>query len=150
MSNPKISLEDIVSVINGSKIDPKERVEIIKELNAIADELAQEKADNKGEKKPKGKFVVLIKSDDASLQAKLAQGGYIIQVADQSDTSTLYSRIQTAARSHNDSCKRPKNRVNTFPEAMEKIKRKYSKEQNYLIKTKLPVEIQVVAENNIV
>ncbi len=60
MSNPKLTLDDVISVINGSKIPDTERNSIIRELNAIAEENKAEKEENKVPK-AKSKFVILIK-----------------------------------------------------------------------------------------
>ncbi len=148
MSN-KINIDDVIGVLKSTQIEDNKIHVILKELRSIIEEEKNDKEENKVPK-PKGKFVVCIRSDNASLQKELTQGAYIIQVSEENDTSNLLQRIQTAARSHNDSLKRAKTRVSSFGDAMNFIKRKFSKTGEYMVKTKLPVEVQVITEEKIV
>ncbi len=139
-------------------------------LNAIAKDLikaekeiaAAKSAENESDgPKMKNRFVVLIRSDDSeTLKPLVAAGAFILAVPDDDQSIETYSgegligRIATAARNFNETMKRKKGQrtIRTFVSAMSGLKTKAIKNSgsNFLIKTKIPVEVVVVDKENIV
>lgn len=144
----KLNIDTVIDVLKSQKLPDPTLLAIVKELNAALEDEKEDRQDNKGVKQ-KNKLVILMRGTP-ELAKLVSAGGFVIQVKDGDKTDTLYSRIQTASRSHNDSLKRNKNRVTTLGDALSLVKRKFSKVGEYMVKTKQPVEIQVMFDEKIV
>lgn len=143
----KISLETIIEVMAEQNVEPPKQEKIIQHLKDI---LEEEKKERESEKMPKQKnqFVVVVKSEvDLTNKEVVAT---VFQMPQDSDPNMLLSKIADASKAHNLVCKRAKNKVSTFDDAISHVKRKFTKEQGYLPKTKDWVQAIVLTKDKII
>lgn len=122
-----LNLEEIENVLLTLKVDKEIQKKIIAEAAALEEEKRALKEG--GKKKNKSQFVVVQKGSGEDTVS------HIFQLAADVDPITLIDKVKQAAISHNIGQKRKKNMVNQFDDLIH-IKRKYSKESGYLLKTK--------------
>lgn len=165
MSEVKLPISEVVSVIRDRIQDPETLKAIQNDLAQIQRELAAEKEEEKKDaaSKTKNRFVVLIRSDDPKAAQIAAAGAYVVAVPDDETTDTyngqaLIERLRKAAIHHNEGGSKKSNRgrkrtlIKRFVDAMSWLKPKALKEteSKVLIKTKTPVEVVVVAKEDLV
>ena len=134
----KLSIEEIEPILS-QKLAPETVTEITRELQAVAEELKQEKQDNK-EPKAKNQFCII------SLNGETA---YVLQMPEAEDQATLLQKISTAARDFNETKKGKKQPVLSMSDAIESLKRKFTKSNGFHIKTKEPIFI-IKSDNKLV
>ncbi len=147
MSN-KIEIDEIIAVMKDKQIPDPKIQEVLKELNQILKDNKEDKEDS-AQPKSKNKYIVVLRSDNKEIAKELTQGAFIFQTKENDDSSNLFQRIQTAARAHNDSLKRAKSRIVSLGDMARFIKRKFTKDGGFHIKTKLPVEIITISQDDI-
>lgn len=140
-----LKIEDVIETLKRQKLDQKI-------IEKVTDELEQIEEENKAEKAPAGpkqkkQFVIVVRGDESMKGKSLA--GWVAQMNEGDDPSTLLSRMTKAAEAHNAAQKRKKHIVTSVADAFQYIKRKFSKEQNYLVKTKEYVQVVIVTEDQL-
>ena len=128
----KLEILEIEQILHQSLNDAPKVQEIIKKLQVVAEELKAEKAETKVPK-AKNQFVIVCFSP-------ANESGLILQISEGEDTGTVLTKLSNAARSYNQSKRGTKNPITNIANAAS-LKRKWLKEQNISVKTKIPVRI---------
>lgn len=107
MATTKLAIEDIISIINTNVKDAETKKGILEDIKKIQAEKEAEKEDDKenAEPKQKNKHVFFVRKDE---NGKYADAGFLAKVSQNSDNSTVLSRLQTAAAQQNDAKKNKK------------------------------------------
>jgi hypothetical protein len=114
----KIDISEVESVLLKKKVENVPA--IVKELNAIVEELKNEPKDEK----IKWEHVIVLLDKDGVLKDKEI-AGWVVQQHENEDAGTILSRISVAARDQNESAKRKKNLITTMVELFDSLKPKF-------------------------
>lgn len=137
----KIDIEEVESVLLQHKVN--DTTAIIKDLQAILDELKAER-DAEKEDKPKWEHVVIVHDPSGKLEAdKMDEviSAFVVQQEEGGDPATIFSRMREAVISQNEEAKRKKSRLENLRDIFDGLKSKYLKEKKVKIKTKEPVRV---------
>lgn len=129
MSN-KVNINLVAETLKRHKLEPAVLREIIEELNAAAK--PETETVDSGPKSKK-EFVILADSSGTT--------GWVLQISADSGQHTIIDRINRAAHDFNNSKAGRLLPVKTVAEALESVKRKFMKEADVLVKTRIPVSI---------
>lgn len=129
----KFETEHVIEALKESKINQDEIDVVVGKLQEIADELAKEKALNRV-RRPKKKLVLLHIIDTNSY--------YVMQAELTDDLSQTTARLQKSIGDYNQSAKKKKVEIKNFADAIEFIPNKILKDNDLIIKTKVPCEIK--------
>lgn len=139
-----IPIEEVEAKLLEMKLEPSKVNEIVRDLQKVATELAE---DRKAEAGPKQKWEHIIVINDPEGKLKTMKDdfmGWVIQQRDGQDAGLALSKLADAAKSQNESTKRKKNVIKSFSELFEGLKAKFTKEKGVRIKTKDAVRVMVV------
>lgn len=129
-----ISIEEVEGLLLQKKIEPPKVQEIIKELEAIAEEL---KNDKKANAVPKSKmeYVIVLNDKENYLEGKEI-AGWVVQQEAEADAGLILNKLKDCARAQNENSKRKKNLITDLAGLFESLKTKWTKEKKVKIKTK--------------
>ncbi len=133
MSN-KIDLSLVAETLKKHRdISPQTLREVIEELNAVIE------PDDSEVKPPKAKqqYVVLVADADGQLKRDFT--GWILQIPEEATPMSIVDRVNKAAHDFNASKKGRLLPVKSIGEALESVSRKYFKEAEVSVKTKMPI-----------
>lgn len=142
-----LNIEELNDAIvqSGLKLSVEDRRKILEEARKIEEEKKAERENNK-EPKSKNEFCVLIRGDESLKE--IVQEAWVVQVPTHIPQDDLIERVKKASRDHNQAVKR-KGMCNTFRDAFQYVKRKFSKDNNYLVKTKEPCRVHILTKEYI-
>lgn len=140
-----LSLEDITFCMQKIELDKEKYNALVQELEAAEEE--KKAAREGGKKKSKNEFVICVRGDKQL--AEILQQGWVVQVPAESDNATLISRFQQAAGDHNAASTRKKSYITEWVDFFPSLKRKFSKNHNFHVKTKEAVRVIVLEETNV-
>lgn len=131
----KLEIAEVAEVIKQHKLEPAVVREIIEELNARA----EAKEADKAEPTPRGKqqYVALIADADGRIKTDLT--GWVLQIPEDASPMSVIDRIMKGAHDFNASKKGRLLPVKTVGEALESVSRKFFKEAEVSVKTRLPI-----------
>jgi 16S rRNA C1402 (ribose-2'-O) methylase RsmI len=141
MSNPKVSIEDVLAAAREAGV-PAELIKVMeKDLLKAAQE---EKNARVPKSKSKTQFVVLIDDPENKLEGQPLLG-WVAQIEDEAPQMALVDRVKAAARAFNESRKGRKRPVKNIRETFMSVPRKFFKDgiegHKTLPKTKEPVAL---------
>ena len=137
MATKKIDLEVVKFVLEQNIEEQRTVASIMEDLRR---QLAEEEADKPPVERVKKQFVVLVSDPEKHLEGKI-KTGWVLQIPEEDDPSTVEARLTEAALAFNTSPKGRKLPVNTIGEACEALGPKATKEYKVWIKTKEPTYI---------
>lgn len=142
----KIEIAKVTEVLKRSNLE----VEVLKEIIQALQEAANADEDEKEEKPPaqKKQFAILISDPNGDMPEGKDFVGWIVQIPEMASVLTISERIHKAAYDFNSSKRGRKNPVSTIGEACEAVASKHFKENEIVIKNKVPVAV-VVTDNQI-
>jgi hypothetical protein len=148
----KINIDEVESVLLQKKIEPTKVNEIIRELEEIAQEVAEEAAKEEGavdadglptdvgaDALPKIKWETVIVLNDKEGYLKDKEiAGWVVQQEENADAGLVLSKLADAAKTQNTSGKRKKSKgiISNYVELFESLKSKFAKQKKLRIKTK--------------
>ncbi len=140
-----VKIPTVISILRDQKIDPKILTEIETKLEAV-------EADSKEERgsagpKAKNEFVIVVRGD-AALK-KILQQGWVLNVKEGFDIQTLPEVMKSIAADNNAGQKRKINPLKKWAEFFQHCKRRWLKVKDVHIKTKEPVQIVVLNDEEI-
>lgn len=139
-----IKLDDLQQILIEAGVkDPALRSEIIKVARETENDNKAEKEDNGP--KTKNQFGVVLLDPDGKVKG-LELTALVVQIPEDDSLATTLDRIYRASYDFNATKKGQKLPVKTLYEAASHVKRKFFKEANIMVKTKVPVQV-VVSDN---
>jgi hypothetical protein len=129
---PKISLEEVQSALQASKVEPKQQEDILKYLNQVVQEIQEEKENNKEPKIKKDWGVILIDEMNEIKTDNISALVYQIPTGD--DHNLVLNKIKAAI--HDFNAQDQKNPITSISQAFCYIKPKLLKEKGVFRKTK--------------
>lgn len=147
-----INIEEVEAVLLEKKIEPTKVSEIIRALEDIAKEVAEETAKEEGAvdadglptdvgadglPKIKWETVIVLHDKDGYLKDKEI-AGWVVQQEENADAGLILSKLADAAKTQNTSGKRKKSKgiISNYVELFESLKSKFTKAKKVKIKTK--------------
>lgn len=124
-----VTLDEVMMVANNVGLDEEKYKTLVSELEALEAEKKEERANSK--KKNKSQLVVVVKGAPKDCEIV----SHIFQIDAEEDPNTLIDKVRAASIEHNINCKKKVNKVESFDDIVH-VKRKYSKEQKYMLKTR--------------
>ena len=140
-----LNTEEIEGILLDLKIEQETYAKILQEVTELEEE--KKAAREGGKKKSKNEFVICVRGDKQL--AEILQQGWVVQVPAESDNATLISRFQQATGDHNAASTRKKSYITEWVDFFNAIKRKFSKNHNFHIKTKDAVRVIVLEQTNV-
>lgn len=127
-----LKIDEVIAELRDNNLLLPEKVaEAQKALQKLEEDKKEERSENKAPK-TKNQFVILLDSS--------ATTGHVVQIPDGEDPSTTIDRLKRAAKKQNTMMKKYiKSPLKTMGDALENLKRKYTKGEKVLIKTTSPV-----------
>ena len=135
----KVAIEEVESVLLQHKIQDTQG--IISDLLKIVEEL---KADRDGDPKPKWEHVIVLHDPESKLAGQEFTG-WVVQMEEGQDATTVLSKITDGVKTANDSAKKKKLVIKTLVDAFKYLKPKFVKEKKIKLKTK--EEVRVLLSN---
>lgn len=129
-----INIEEVEGLLLQKKIEPPKVQEIIKELEAIAEELKNDKKAN-AVPKSKWEYVIVLNDKENYLDGKEI-AGWVVQQEAEADAGLILNKLKDASRAQNENSKRKKNLITDLVGLFEGLKTKWTKEKKVKIKTK--------------
>jgi hypothetical protein len=139
---PKISIENVESILLEKKIEAAKVQEIVKELEQAVQEEKEEKQSHSAPK-AKWEYVIVLNDPDNKIN-KEEVTGWVVQAKEGKDLNTVLSDLSDSAQIQNELAKRKKSLIRNFGELFQGLKTKFFKEKGLKIKTKDPVRILTV------
>lgn len=136
-----LKIEEINQVLTEIGVNLETRQKAIKAAEEFEANLKEERAENKGPKS-KNKFVIVVRGDEKVKAA--VQAGWVVQMKESADESTLISRITEAARESNRNQKRKKQFLNNYRDFFAFCKRAFTKTASVDVQIKTKHAVQVV------
>ena len=140
-----VKVDELEFLLNQLDVANEVKSKILDEVKALEEEKKSER--EAGKSKAKNEFVVFVRGDE-ELQ-KVLQQAWIVQVPESSDNASLITRMQEAAGEHNASSKRKKSYITEWADFFEAVKRKFTKERNFHVKTKTPAQVIVLTKGEV-
>ena len=109
------------------------------------EETTEEVAEEEGEPKPKQQFVIVVSDPNKLITSDLV--GWVLQIPEDGDISTVLDSVKKGAYNFNASKKGRKYPVSSIGQAIANVPSKFFKTESLKVKTKEPV--YVVTTNNI-
>lgn len=134
----KIEVSAAAEILKKHKLDPSTLREIVEEMNELT-------AAADGDVKPpapKKQFVILL-SDMTGILPKKDLTGWVVEIPENASPFSTVDRIFRAAYDFNASKKGRLMPVKSVGEALESASKKYFKESELWVKTKMPVAVMV-------
>lgn len=139
-----IKIEEVESVLRNKNIPANVIIQVVNELEAVAEE---NKAEKSAEPKQKNEYgVILLDPNNVVRDNNLT--ALVVQYPHGENPNTILDRLYAATYAQNAAGKRKKYNIQTVGEAARSVKRKFYKENRLMIKTKEPVLV-VKSDNNI-
>lgn len=143
----KLALEDIQQALKAVQVEPEQQIKVLNYLQEVIKEHEEHKQDNAAPK-AKNEFGVVLYDTNNELNGKeFTASIYTILQGD--NHNTVLNRISSAVREQNEAAKRKRNVINSIGTAFQFLKRRFIKEQNVNIKTKVPVRV-IISNNQII
>ena len=138
----KVSIADVVATLKASKIEPAITRRIVEELNLKAAQATAAKEDNGPKAKTK---LIALASDPEGKLIGLDIVGWIFQVDEACDPSTIATRIQRAAAAYHSTKKGALYPAKNIADAVQMLPRKFWKSETDVsirttVKTKEPIQ----------
>lgn len=143
----KISLEDLAEALSVAKVEPAKQTLVLNHLQEVINELAAEKAATSAPKQ-KNEFGVILYSEDDSLNGKEFTAS-VYSIPQGSDHNQVLYKISSAARESNEAAKKKTHLIETIGQAFQSLKRKWIKDKNVMLKSKIPVRV-LISSNKLV
>jgi|TARA_R110000868_G_scaffold411565_1_gene705374 hypothetical protein len=135
----KINIDEVESVLLQKKIEPTIVQSILKELNQIVEEIANDK-----DTTPKQKWEHVIVLNDTKGEFKGKElTGWVVQQHENDDAGLIISKLQDAAKNQNEGATKKKSVLTSLTDIFGYLKSKFLKEKNIRIKTKEPVRVLI-------
>lgn len=139
---PKLNIESVPPVLK-KFIDATDVVSnITKELNKLIQREKEERDANRTPKK-KNQYVVLVSDPEGKIPAGTELVAWVTQIKEDEDSGSILSKIINAIRNFNQSKKGRKNPADSIGDGIDAAQRKFFKEENIDIKTKMPVRVMI-------
>lgn len=126
-----LKIEELVDCLNSVQVDKDTFNKIISEAEKIEGSKKSERAAT-NKKKSKNQFVVVLKSPEKIDPNTVA---HVVLIDGEDDAGEVLTKIQSAAREQNVTSKSKKTKVYTIDD-LPHIKRRYSKDAGFMVKTK--------------
>lgn len=143
----KLAIEDVMQALQEAKVPKEQQGIVLNHLQQVAQEEALQKEENKLPKQ-KNEFGVIL-FDAEGLVAGKEFTAAVYQIPQGDDHNLVLGKISQAAREQVASAKRKKYPIDTMGEAVQNVKRKFTKDKNVNLKTKSPVRV-LVSNNKLV
>lgn len=140
-----LTLEDVMLCAQKAQLDKDKYNILLAELETAEEE--KKAMREGGKKKSKNEFVICVRGNKEL--ADILQQGWVIQVPAESDNATLISRFQQATGDHNVASTRKKSYITEWVDFFGAIKRKFTKQYNFHVKTKEAVRVIVLESTNV-
>lgn len=152
----KLEFEEVMMVINQNVKDPETKKSLLADLRQLEADKVAEKESEKEDNGPKqkNKHVFFVRRDK---DGKYADAGFLAKASQDSDTSTILSRLQKSAAQQNDAKNNKKSNrgrkskggaIQTFYDFFHGAKRKFTKE-NDIAPMKELVQVVVLESDEI-
>jgi hypothetical protein len=138
----KITIDEVESVLLQKKVDPAKVQDIVKDLEKIVEELAEERKANAGDRQ-KWEYVIVLNDKESVLKGKEISG-WVVQQHEGEDAGTIVAKLMDAAKNQNEAAKRKKHFLSSVREIFEGLKSKFLKEKKLRIKTKELTRVLIV------
>lgn len=135
----KIPLEEVESKMLEHKIDATKVQEILRDLEAVVEELKSEKDSTP---KPKWEHVVVLHDPDNKLSGQ-EYTAWVVQQEEGQDAGAILSKISDCAKASNETAKKKKFVIKDLVDAFKYLKPKWTKEKKIKLKTKEEVRVLV-------
>jgi hypothetical protein len=137
----KLDIEEVESKLLEHKVDPQKVNQIIRDLEKVVEELAEER---KASSAPKQKWDhVIVLNDENGLLTGKEITGWVVQKPSEDDPNLILSKLIDAAKNQNEVTRKKANIMSDFRTLFEHLKAKFTKEKNIRIKTKEPVQVLI-------
>ena len=133
-----IAIDELMDLLFEAELDTEKREKVLKLAKELEEEKKAERIENKLPK-PKHQLVTVLKIPHNTPHEAIMEDNtvaHIFQIPEDSDPDELIPNILQAAAAHNEITKKKKNRVESFDDVTH-IKRKFLKEKNIMLKTKV-------------
>ena len=130
-----LKIDDIAEVLAQNKVASTTIKQILEDLKQVE----EESKSVSGVAKSKNKFVLVLKGDK-SLHSQV-QVGWVVQTKEDFVESQLPAAIEAAKLANNNAQKRKKNPISSLADFFVRVKARFTKENNFKVKTKQPVQI---------
>ena len=143
----KLAIEDVMQALQEAKVPKEQQGTVLNYLQQVAQEEAAQK---EAEKLPtqKNEFGVILFDADGLVAGKEFTAA-IYQIPQGDDHNLVLGKISQAARDQVLAAKRKKYPINTMGEAVQNVKRKFTKDKNVNLKTKTPVRV-LISNNKLI
>ena len=135
MPAKKIDLEVVKFVLDQNIEEQRTVANIMEDLRR---QLEQEEAEKEKKERVKKQFVVLVSDPEKDLEGKI-KTGWVLQIPEGDDPSTVEARLIDAALEFNTSSKGRKMPVSSIGDACEALPPRITKDHQVWIKTKEPI-----------
>lgn len=130
----KVDIENVELTLQERKVDPIKIKEILRDLEAAAEEEKEDRKASAGPK-PKWEYVIVLSDPEGKLKDS-ELSGWVVQQQDGQDANLVLSKLADAAKVQNEGAKRKKSLINDMLGLFESLKPKWLKEKGLKIKTK--------------
>jgi hypothetical protein len=130
----KVDIEEVEAKMLELKVDPAKVNQVVRELEKVVEEIAEEKKAEAGPKQ-KWEFVIVLNDKEGYLTGKEI-AGWVVQKPVEDDANLILSKLSDAAKSQNEVTKKKANKITDLVSLFEHLKSKFTKEKNVKIKTK--------------
>lgn len=134
----KFDHDDLINIFNLSGVTGETRKEALRVADMLAKEKEEEKLANKLPKKPKGEYVIVLKSPGEIPDNTVAA---VFMIPNGEDPSLLLDSIRSATVTSNESQKKAKNKLSSFTDILFNLKPKFFKPNKRFTKEWLSVQV---------
>lgn len=138
----KIDIEEVEAKLLELKFDRNKVQEVVRELEAVAEEIKEDRKQNSAPKS-KWEHIIVISDPEGKITDEFT--GWVIQQPDGEDAGQVLSKLMDAANAQNETAKRKKNVLSTPADIFGGLKSKYL-QKKLRIKTKEPVRVLTVGK----
>lgn len=133
----KIDIELVAEVLKENELDPSVVERIVRQLARAAEKAADEAAAER--ETPTKKQWVIVLSDPHDELPDEDMVGWVLQIPENDNPAVAIERLVKAAHHFNSTRRGRRQPAKSFAEACEVVGGKFLKENNVVVKTKLPV-----------
>lgn len=140
----KIDLEEVEATMLQNSVEPEKVNKVLKDLEIVIEEL---KADRKNGPRPKWEHIVMVNDPNGMLNRDNAENdltAYVVQMEEGEDANMIASKMRDSAKEQNEQAKSKNQRLVTLRDIFSALKPKFLKQKKVKIRTKEPVRILVV------
>lgn len=138
----KVAIDEVESLLLQKKFDPAKVQDVVRDLEKIVEEIAEERKAN-AEERQRWEFVIILNDTEGFLKDKEI-AGWVVQQQEGEDAGTIIAKLQEAAKSQNEAAKRKKFVISSLRDVFEHLKSKFLKEKKLRVKTKELTRVLVV------